>query len=117
MVPVEFLQANGYLYKAFKIISKIMKSVYNETEVEKSVVADMEKLRKAVLRRSRSNISIRKVEKAKDSSRIGRRKLGKFHAFMKKNIRRYRKKHYDLSQKEVFKILVMEWKSARRRRK
>lgn len=109
MLPPEFLESAGYLYKAFKIVSGIMKSVYNETEVDKNVVMDIKKLKKVIIRRSRSSISIRKVE-TRHKKHANHRKRDDLKSFLKKNIKRYRKKYYDLPYKDVFTILMKKWK-------
>eukprot|EP00866_Antonospora_locustae_P000438 jgi/Antlo1/438/1768 len=102
MLPLEFIESMTCLYRAFGLISKIMLSIYNELDLDESIDREMLKLKKAITGRC-GQLRIKKRRKASVN-------LNEYQLFIKRNIRKYRKKHYDLAYKDVFKALVKEWK-------
>lgn len=113
MLPHEMVEAAGYLHKAFDIVSRIMLSIYAETDMHKNVDKDILRVRKATLRYTRTPFKKRDIQRSLLRRKPARR-LSKFASFVKANLRRLRRKHYALRYSEVFKIMVEEWQEAKK---
>lgn len=108
MLPPEFVESMGCLYRAFGLISKIMLSIYNELDLDEGTHRELLKLRKAITGRCGQLCTNKRIKAA--------RNLTEYQLFIKRNIRRYRKKHYDLAYKDVFRALAKDWKEQKARK-
>lgn len=107
MLPPEFVESMACLHRAFRLISKIMFSIYNELDLDEGTHTEILRLKKAITGRcSQLRISKR---------RIATRSPCELHLFIKRNMRKYRKKHYSLAYRDVFKLMINEWKEMKRR--